>query len=124
MNNYQIKRFHVEALILSCFLNQNRTLELDKLEFETYKLPFELFKASNTTKMIAKAIKLFQDENKPIDDILIQDFIESKTDKLNVNEYLEIMSYCWCSFDTMISYLNVLKEINKEDEKRKLLDEL
>lgn len=124
MLNHQIKRFHIESLILSCFLNQNRTLELDKIEFEQYKLPFEIFKASRTTRMIAKAIRIFQDEGKPVDDTLIQDFIESKTDKLNIQEYLEIMSYCWCSFDTMVSYMKVLKEIDIEDEKRKLLNEL
>lgn len=124
MLNHQIKRFHIEALILSCFLNQNRTLEMDKMEYEAYKLPFELFKANLTTQMVAKAIRIMQDENKPVDDVLIQDFIESKTDKLNVNQYLEIMSYTWCSFDTMLAYMKMLKEIDKEDEKRKLLNEL
>lgn len=74
--------------------------------------------------MIAKAIRIFQDEGKPVDDTLIQDFIESKTDDLNIGEYLQIMSYMWCGFDTMLSYLKLLKEIDIEDEKRKLLNEL
>lgn len=122
--NHEIKRLHIESLILSCFINQNRTQDLDKIEFEVYKIPFELFKASMTSKMIAKAIRILQDESKPIDDVLILDFIQSKTNKLDVSAYLEIMSYTWCSFDTMISYLNQLKEIDKEEEKRKRLNEL
>ena len=120
MINYQIKREHIEGLILSCFLNQHRTLELDKMEFEAYKLPFELFKANNTHKMIAKAIYNLQIEKRPVDEILIHDYI-SKRAKLNEDEYLQTCSYTWCSFETMEHYLKELELLDREDEKMKLL---
>jgi hypothetical protein len=120
MINYNIKREHIEGLILSCFLNQHRTLELDKMEFEAYKLPFELFKANNTHRMIAKAIYNLQNENKVVDEVLIHDYITSKT-KLNEEEYLQVHTYTWCSFDTMLSYLKMLEDLDKEEKRMELL---
>jgi len=75
MINYNIQREHIEGLILSCFLNQHRTLEMDKMEFEAYKLPFELFKANNTHKMISKAIYNLQCEKLPVDDVNVHAYI-------------------------------------------------
>jgi hypothetical protein len=120
MINYNIKREHIEGLILSCFLNQHRTLELDKMEFEQYKLPFELFKANNTHRLIAKAIYNLQNENKVVDDVLIHDYISSKA-KLNEEEYLQVHSYTWCSFETMLSYLKMLEDLDKEEKRMELL---
>lgn len=120
MINYNIKREHIEGLILSCFLNQHRTLELDKIEFEAYKLPFELFKANNTHRMIAKAIYNLQIENTPIDDVLIHDYITSKA-KINEDEYLQVHTYTWCSFETMLSYLKQLEIMDKEGKRFELL---
>jgi len=120
MINYNIKREHIEGLILSCFLNQHRTLELDKMEFEAYKLPFELFKANNTHRMIAKAIYNLQNENKVVDEVLIHEYITSKT-KLNEEEYLQVHTYTWCSFDTMLSYLKMLEDLDKEEKRMELL---
>ena len=120
MINYNIKREHIEGLILSCFLNQHRTLELDKIEFEAYKLPFQLFKANNTHRMIAKAIYNLQNENKVVDEVLIHDYITSKA-KLNEEEYLQVHSYTWCSFETMLSYLKILEDLDKEEKRMELL---
>ena len=120
MINYNIKREHIEGLILSCFLNQHRTLELDKIEFEAYKLPFELFKANNTHRMIAKAIYNLQIERTLIDDVLVHDYITSKA-KLNEDEYLQVHTYTWCSFDTMLSYLKQLENMDKEEKRLELL---
>jgi hypothetical protein len=120
MINYNIKREHIEGLILSCFLNQHRTLEMDKMEFEQYKLPFDLFKANNTHRMIAKAIYNLQNENKVVDEVLIHDYITSKA-KLNEEEYLQVHTYTWCSFETMLSYLKMLKDLDKEEKRMELL---
>ena len=120
MINYNIKREHIEGLILSCFLNQHRTLELDKMEFESYKLPFELFKANNTHKMIAKAIYNLQIEKRPVDENLIHDYI-SKRAKLNEDEYLQVHTYTWCSFDTMLGYLKILEDLDIEEKRMELL---
>lgn len=118
--NINVQRIHIEQLILSCFLNQNRSLPLDELEFKDIKLPFELFKASRTTKMIAKAIYNLQVENKPIDDLTVLCYIE-KHAQINKQEFLEISCRLWVSFDTMNNYLKELRLIDKEEEKERIL---
>ena len=120
MINYNIQREHIEGLILSCFLNQHRTLELDKMEFEVYVLPFELFKANSTHKMISKAIYNLQQDNIPVDDINIHTYI-TKRAKLNEDEYLQASCYTWCSFQTMLAYLKQLEDLDKEDKRIELI---
>ena len=120
MNNYAITRNHIEGLILSCFLNQHRTLELDKMEYEAYKLPFELFKANYTHRIVAKAIYNLQLEKKPVDENIVHDYLTKRV-KFDELEYLALHSYTWVSFETMLMYLRELENINREDEKIELL---
>ena len=120
MNNYAITRNHIEGLILSCFLNQHRTLELDKMEYKSYKLPFELFKANYTHRIVAKAIYNLQLEKKPVDENIVHDYLTKRV-KFDEMEYLALHSYTWVSFETMLMYLRELENINREDEKIELL---
>lgn len=118
--SYKIERIHIEQLILSCFLNQARTNEIDQMEFREYRLPFEIFKANKTIKMTAKAIFNLQEKNIPVDDVTVLAYIEDRA-KIDVQEYLEIFAYHWTTFDTMISYLDRLKSIDEDEEKIKKL---
>lgn len=120
MSNYKIERLHIEQLVLSCFINQLRNTELDQMEFREYKLPFKLFKANKTNQLTAKAIFNLQEQNKPIDDLTILCYIE-KHIKINEVEWLELVSNLWCTFDTMIVYLEELKEIDEKEELRNKL---
>lgn len=120
MINYTIQRNHIEGLILSCLLNQHRTLDLDKIEFEAYKLPFKLFKANYTHRMVAKAIYNLQCEGIPIDDVIVHDYISKKT-KLNEEEYLQLHCYTWCSYETMLAYVKMLKDLDEEESRLNLL---
>ena len=120
MINYTIQRTHIEGLVLSCFLNQHRTLDLDKIEFEAYKLPFELFKANYTHRMVAKAIYNLQCEGIPVDDVIVHDYISKKT-KLNEEEYLQLHCYTWCSYETMLAYVKMLKDLDEEESRLNLL---
>lgn len=120
MINYTIQRNHIEGLILSCLLNQHRTLEMDKMEFEAYKLPFELFKANYTHRMVAKAIYNLQCEGIPVDDVIVHDYISKKT-KLNEEEYLQLHCYTWCSYETMLAYVKMLKDLDEEESRLNLL---
>ena len=123
MNNYSIQRLHIEQLILSCFLNQIRTNELDQLEFREYKLPFELFKANKTNKLCAKAIFNLQEEKKPIDDLTVLCYIQ-KHMEVNQEEWLELVSNLWSTYDTMLLYLDMLKDLDEEEVKMKILESL
>lgn len=118
---YKIERKHIEHLILTCYLNQHRTLELDKLEYEASKIPFELFKASMTTKAIAKAIYNLQVENMPVDDECVLSYLSSRI-KIDLKEFEDIITKLWISFPSMNLYLNRLKVLDKEEQKLKVLE--
>lgn len=119
-NSYDIERTHIEHYLLSMFLNQNRSLPMDEMEIRDTKIPFELFKASRLTKMIAKAIHNFQEEEKPVDDELILCYIQ-KHATINIQEWFEISCTAHGSFDSMKYYLNMLKQIDKDEELEKKL---
>lgn len=121
--NYQIERLHIEQYILSCFINQNRCNELDQLEYREFELPYNLFKANITNKLCAKAIYNIQKEQGPIDDQTILCYIE-KHIEINQVEWLELVGNLWSTYDTMITYLNRLKKIDKEESKMMKLDEI
>lgn len=123
MNNYNIQRLHIEQLILSCFINQNRALLMDEMELKDIRIPFELFKANKTTKMIAKAIYNLQEDDKPIDDVNVITYIQKFTN-LNEQEFLDINCMTWVSFDTMNLYLKQLKELDEEENKNRILESL
>ena len=90
------------------------------MEFEAYKLPFELFKANNTHRLIAKAIYNLQTENNPVDDVNVHTYI-TKRAKLNEDEYLQVHCYTWCSFETMQSYLKQLQSLDDEEKRFELM---
>lgn len=123
MNDYKIERLHIEQLILSCFINQTKTNEIDQMEFREYKLPFKLFKANKTNQLTAKAIYNMQNENEPIDDLTVLCYIQ-KHIQINELEWLELISILWCTFDTMNLYLKRLKVLDDEEKKLKILEGL
>ncbi len=120
MNNYSIQRLHIEQLILSCFINQNRALPMDEMDLKDIRIPFKLFKANRTTRMIAKAIYNLQEVNEPIDDLAVICYIQKHT-VLNEQEFLEINCMTWVSFDTMNLYLKQLEKLDKDEEIEKKL---
>ena len=123
MNSNPIQRKHIENLILSCYLNQLYAHDLDKMEFNEAKIPFELFKASRCNKMIAKAIHNLQEDNKPVDDLNVLTYIQKFTE-ISETDFMEVSSTLWCTFDTMNLYIKQLKEIDEEETKQKILEGL
>lgn len=121
MNNYQVQRKHIEQLILSTLLNGHLSHPMDEIEFEQYKIPFKLFKANRTHTLIAKAIHNLREENKNVDDVNVLCYIQKHT-TLNEQEFLEVSSYTWTTFDMMLKWVKQLKEIDQEEEKRKILE--
>lgn len=115
MTNFNVERHHVEGLILSCYLNVNKAFPLDRIEIEDYIIPFELFTANRTNKLVAKAIYNFQKEKMPIDEVLIYDYITSKT-TLEDENFTYLATLLWVGFDTMLKYIEMLKEIDKNEK--------
>ncbi len=93
------------------------------MEFEEYIIPYELFKTTHTHKLVAKAIFVLQEDKKPVSDITVINFIQSKT-RINEQEILVLLSKLWCTFDTMTKYIKMLKEIDDEESKMKNLEGL
>lgn len=123
VNNYNIQRLHIEQLILSTLINAHLSHPMDEIEFEQYKIPFKLFKANRTHTLIAKAIHNLREENKNVDDVNVLCCIQKHT-ALNEQEYLEVSSYTWTTFDMMLKWVKQLTEIDKEEELSKLIEDI
>ena len=91
----------------------DRTYFIDSVDIYDFKCPYELFKASYTTKLISKAIFNLQGEKKPLNDFMILDYLEKNKVKFCQTQFLEIISTSWVTYETMIKYINMLKEDNK-----------
>lgn len=121
MNNYNIQRKHIEQIILSTLLNAHLSHPMDEIDFEQYKVPFELFKANKTHRLIAKAIYNLRAENKNIDDVNVLCYIEKHT-QVNEQEFLEVQSYTWTTYDMMLKWVKQLQDIDVEEEKIRILE--
>lgn len=110
-----ISRHHIETYILGSVINGHICPPLDEMEFMEMQLEYDLFKATYTNKLVAKAIFNMKNEGLPIDDVLLKNYIDSKTDKLNYIEYLNIICAGTGSFISVQNYLKVLKDIDKEE---------
>jgi len=113
-------RLEIEQLILNTFLQQDKASDMDKVEIEDYKIDYKLFKSNKTNKLVAKAISNLQANKEPISEIMVEQYISKRT-RLDVLQYLELTSKLWVTFDTMLKYMDKLKEINYEDFKEETL---
>lgn len=114
-------RYDIEKLILSTYLNMDRTYFTDSVDIYDLKCPYKLFKASYTTKLISKAIFNLQSDKQPLNDFMIISYFEDKKVKFDEKQLLEIMTATWCTYETMLKYIDILKSIsNEEDLKNKL----
>lgn len=123
INNHQIERKHIEALILSCFLNSHISTPLDEMEINEANIPFELFKASRATKLISKAIYNLKQKGLPYDDVNVLCYIKEQTE-INEHEYFQISCSGVVSYDTMMKYIKRLEIIDKEEEMERAIRNL
>lgn len=123
MQNYNIERKHIEDLILSCFLNSHILTPLDEIELNEAKIPFELFKASRTNKMTAKAIHNLSEKGLPYDDVNVLYYIKEQTE-INEHEYFQISCSGVVCYDTMMKYIKRLEIIDKEEEMERAIRNL
>lgn len=115
-------RYDIERLILSTYLNMDRTYFIDSVEIYDFKCPYELFKASYTTRLISKAIFNLQSDKKPLNDFVILDYLEKNKAKFSQTQFLEIITASWVTYETMIKYINMLKDLTKEEELKNKLE--
>lgn len=119
--DYEIKKDYLETHILGSILNGHISPPLDEMEFKDLVIDYKLFTSSQTVKLVAKAIHNMQKEKTPISDVLVQDYIEKRTDKLNVSEFYSIVCSGTGSYESVVSYIELLK---KEDELHKTKERL
>lgn len=115
-------RYDIEKLILSTYLNMDRTFFTDSVDIYDLKCPYELFKASYTTKLISKAIFNLQSDKQPLNDFMIISYFEDKKVKFDEKQLLEIMTATWCTYETMLKYIDILKSINNEEDLKNKLE--
>ena len=115
-------RYDIEKLILSTYLNMDRTFFTDSVDIYDLKCPYKLFKASYTTKLIAKAIFNLQSDKQPLNDFMIISYLEDKKVKFDEIQFEQIVTATWCTYETMIKYIDVLKSIEKEEDLKNKLE--
>ena len=113
----------LEESILVSFLDQNNMNELDMMEYQDFKIPYEHFNSNTTTKLVSKAIFNLQGLNEAITEENVFYYISRFTDIQN-NDYIRLIARCGFSFDTMKKQLNMLIKINEEIKVNERLNEL
>ena len=53
---------------------------------------------------------------------MILDYLEINKVKFDQSQFLEIITTSWVTYETMIKYINMLKEITKEEELKNKLE--
>lgn len=113
----------LEESILVSFLDQNNMNELDMMEYQDFKIPYEHFNSNTTTKLVSKAIFNLQGLNEAITEENVFYYISRFTD-IQTNNYIRLIARCGFSFDTMKKQLKKLIEINEEIKINERLREL
>ena len=109
MVSYDNIRTNMERTILTTFLYQDLMPSKDFIEILRYRLDYNLFKGNLTIKSVAKAIRIFQDDELPIDDILIVNFLSKKM-AVDYDEFTKILTTLCVPYRTLMSYIDKLKE--------------
>jgi hypothetical protein len=107
-------RLPIEKAILATFLYRDLLSEKDYDLIFDYKIPYNLFKANRTHKLIAKAIFNLSNDDMPYDEITVLNFV-SKQISINEVEWLDVLSANPITFHTMKGYVRQLEEINHAD---------
>ena len=113
----------LEESILVSFLDQNNMNELDMMEYNDFKIPYEHFNSNTTTKLVSKAIFNLQGLNEAITEENVFYYI-SKFRNLENEDYIRLISKLGFSFETMKLQLKKLIEINEEIKVNERLQEL
>lgn len=113
----------LEESILVSFLDQNNMNELDMMEYQDFKIPYEHFDSNHTTKLVSKAIFNLQGLNEAITEENVFYYISRFTDIQN-NDYIRLIARCGFGFDTMKKQLKKLIEINEDIKINERLQEL
>ena len=113
----------LEESILVSFLDQNNMNELDMMEYQDFKIPYEHFNSNRTTLLVSKAIFNLQANYEAITEDNVYHYI-SKFTEINSQEWLRLICKLGFSFDTMKLQLKKLIEINNEIKVNERLREL
>lgn len=121
--NLKAYKLSLEESILVSFLNQSYTNELDMMEYNDFKIPYEHFNSNQTIKLVSKAIFNLQGLNEAITEESVFNYISKFTSVQN-DDYIRLISKLGFSFDTMKLQLKKLIEINEEIKINERLMEL
>ena len=116
----------IEYGILSTLMQRHYIADKELDDFLAFILSeddINLFKSSRTTQVIAKAIYNHIKEDLPFDEVLIEQYILKRT-HMDFAEWLEILKRLPMSYDSMLHYIKILKEMNAEEEIAKKMQEI
>lgn len=109
-NRFQQQNFiyGIERAILSSYLFAD--MHPDYSLIVNHKINTKLFTTNITIKAVARAIEIFQEEDKPLDEMLISNFIGEKMNFFDYDEYITILTSNSLPFTVMIKYEELLEK--------------
>ena len=107
-------RIDIERAMLVTFLFRDMMSDRDFDIIIDYTIPYKLFTATRTNKLIAKAIFNLQEKDEPFDELTVLDYV-SKFEKINEIEWIEVLSTTRITLNTMLGYVKILERMENED---------
>jgi len=114
LENLNDLHYSIEIALLNTYLSCYMIDDKQFLEIMDIKLDEKLFTKTVTNKATAKAIRIHQEKDHPIDELIIKDFLDSKM-KVNDFQFQEIVSRGVLQIRHFKHYLKLLEEINKKN---------
>lgn len=112
-------RKDIERAMLSTFLYRDLMSDRDFDIIIDYTIPYKLFTANRTHKLIAKSIFNLQEQDMPFTELCVVDYV-SKIEKINEAEWLEVMTTTPITLNTMFGYVKILERMEQEDYIRRM----
>lgn len=110
----------IERVILNTFLFSNLSTDNEFELILEHKLDFSLFLSNITIKSVAKAITNLQEQDYPIDDKIVYEYIEKRM-PLDWNEWFEITTTTPVRYKTLKHYIKMLTDENIRQYKNSLM---
>ena len=126
MIDLQGYKLALEESIIVSFLDSYNMNELDYMEYEAFKMPYEHFNSNRVVRLLSKAIYNLQAINEAFTSESVEHYISKHTkfSEQEENDFIRLLARVGFNYDTMRKQLNKLIEINEELRLKERLKEI
>ena len=117
LENLDDLQYSIEMSILNNYLSCYMLDDDSFSEIMDIKIDEKIFTRTRTNKAVARAIRIYQDADYPLDELIIKDFLDSKM-KVNDFQYQDIVSRGVLPVSHFKHYLKLLQDKITNDIKK------